>query len=355
MTDMSISTSHEPAVSGRSPRTERGGIAAGYLTLISMGAARKGIDCERLLVRAGIDRQMLSKTGMRVSQAQFARFVSLLTRVTQDEMWLLGARPIKPGAFETMCKLIVSCSNMRDAIRTGCRFYHLLSDDFTVRLRSDDAEACIWITDRIEDEEERRTINGVVLFILYGLICWLVGRKLPLNTVHYRSTQTQMSSELEPYYDAPVLFDQMRTELRFDAKLLDLPVIPDAIRLRRFIASIPSVLLVRYRDETSFTERVRGLLKRNLSRVMSLEDVAGILNVSPPTLRRRLQEENDFGFQELKDKVREDVSTHLLLKSRLTLEEIGHSVGFSEISTFHRAFRRWTGQAPGEFRQTRRS
>lgn len=333
-------------------RSERGGIAAGYLTLISRGAAKHGLDCERILVRAGIDRQMLANTRGRLSQAQFARFVSLLTRLTQDEMWLLGTRPIKPGAFEAMCKLLMSCNDLREAIRTGCRFYHLLSDDFTVRLQWDEAEACIWVTDRIEDDDERRTINGVVLFIVYGLICWLVGRKLPLNTVHYKSAHTQMSSELEPYYDAPILFDQLRTELRFDTKLLDLPIIPDGVRLRRFLASIPSVLLVRYRDEASFSERVRGLLKRSLTRPLSLEDVAEKLNVSPPTLRRRLHEENNFGFQELKDRVRQDVATHLLKKSRLSLEEIGFAVGFSEISTFHRAFRRWTGQAPGEFRQT---
>jgi AraC-like DNA-binding protein len=111
------------------------------------------------------------------------------------------------------------------------------------------------------------------------------------------------------------------------------------------------VLLVRYRDETSFSERVRGILRRNLTKVLSLEDVAEKLNVSPQTLRRRLQDDNNCGFQELKDRVRRDVAIHLLQKSRLSLEEIGMSLGFSEVSTFHRAFKRWTGHAPGEYRQ----
>lgn len=329
-------------------------IDAGYLRLIMSGASKKGIDCGRILARAGIDPDILSDAAGRLSQSQFAAFIAVLTRVTQDEIWSLSSRPIKPGTFRTMCKLLVSCSDLREALQSGCRFYHLISDDFTVRFHADSQEACVWITDGIEDETQRRTVNGVVMFFVYGLMCWLVGCKLPLTTVHYKSEHRPISAELTPFYDAPMLFSQARTEFRFDSALLDLPIIPDEIRLRRFLASVPSVLLVRYRDETSFSERVRGILRRNLTNVLSLEDVAERLRVSPPTLRRRLQDESGCGFQELKDRVRQEVAIRLLQKSRLSLDEIGASVGFSEVSTFHRAFRRWTGHAPGEYRQMTR-
>ena len=62
-----------------------------------------------------------------------------------------------------------------------------------------------------------------------------------------------------------------------DAELLDLPIMPDEQRLRRFLASMPSALLVRYRDDASVAERVRGILRRNLKRSLSLEDVAAML------------------------------------------------------------------------------
>jgi AraC-like DNA-binding protein len=86
---------------------------------------------------------------------------------------------------------------------------------------------------------------------------------------------------------------------------------------------------------------------------LSFEDIAGMLAVSPQTLRRRLLEEENCGFQEIKDRLRRDLATHLLQKSRLSLEDIAVSLGFSELSTFHRAFRRWTGVTPGEFRERR--
>ena len=334
-----------------SARRSGPGIDAGYLRLIGGGALKRGYDLNAILTRANINPKLLSGSGERLSQAEFAQFVSLLTRVTRDEMWSLCSGPIKPGTFRTMCRLLVACNDLREAIRTGCHLYHLIANDFTLRLRADSQEACIWLTDCVVDEEQQRTVHGVVMFFLYGLMCWLVGRKLPLTTVHFRSPPRPISSELEPVYEAPMLFSQPRTEFRFEASLLDLPIIPDEVRLHRFLASMPSVLLVRYRDETSFCERVRGILKRNLTRALSLEDIAERLKVSPQTWRRRLQDEAECGFQELKDRVRLEVATHLLQKSRLSLEEIGVSVGFSEVSTFHRAFRRWTGHTPGEYRQ----
>lgn len=328
-------------------------IDAGYLSLITSGVRQAGHDVDNTLRRAGLDPAVLAQPGARLTQREFARLIAVLTRTTSDEFWALGSRPIKPGTFRTMCKLLVTCSSLREAIRTGCGFYHLVVDDFTVRFREDKDEACVWVTDSIADPERRRMINGALIFFVYGLMCWLVGKRLPLNTVHYTFPEQSFSSELEPFYKAPLFYDQARTELRFDTAILDLPIMPDEQRLQRYLASVPSVLLVRYRDESSFSERVRGILRRNLTRQLSLEDVADMLAVSPQTLRRRLQDDDGCGFQELKDRVRRDVAVHLLQKSRLTLEDIALSLGFSELSTFHRAFRRWTGLAPGEYRQTK--
>jgi AraC-like DNA-binding protein len=328
-------------------------IDAGYVNLVMSGIRQSGRKVDCVLIRAGLDPQRLSEPNARLSQCEFARLISVLTRTTRDEFWSLCSRPIKPGTFRTMCKLLVQCSSLREAVKTGCQFYHLVVDDFTIRFREDDREGCVWITDTIVDPERRRMINGAIVFFIYGLMCWLVGRKLPLTTVHYVFSEQPFSSELEPFYNAPLLYDQTRTELRFEADILDLPIMPDEERLRRYLASVPSVLLVRYRDESSFSERVRAILRRNLTKHLSLEDVAAMLAVSPQTLRRRLQDDDHSGFQDLKDQVRRDVAIHLLQKSRLSLEEIALSLGFSELSTFHRAFRRWTGVTPGEFRQTR--
>ncbi len=333
------------------PDSPRSAIDSDFASLLLSGVRAAGYDVDRILKRAGIEASDLEARGGRLPQAKFARLISIVTRVTRDEFWLLGSRPIKPGSFRLMCRLMIHCRNLREAVRLGCQFYHVVSDDFVIRLAEGPRDASLFVTDNVPDPKRRRMLNGAVLLFAYSLMCWLAGRRLPLNTVHYTFAEEPFSLELEALYRAPLFFNQSRTEIRFDAELLDLPIMPDEQRLRRFFASMPKALMVRYRDESSIAERVRGIIRRNLKRSLSLEDIARMIEVSPQTLRRRLLEEENLGFQEIKDRLRRDVAEHLLKRSHVPLEEIGASLGFAEPSTFHRAFKRWTGFAPGDFRE----
>ena len=82
----------------------------------------------------------------------------------------------------------------------------------------------------------------------------------------------------------------------------------------------------------------------------SLEFISDMLATTPQTLRRRLQREGQ-GYQMIKDALRRDVAVEYLTQSDLTLLEVATRVGFSEASTFHRAFKGWTGLTPGAYRQ----
>jgi len=75
--------------------------------------------------------------------------------------------------------------------------------------------------------------------------------------------------------------------------------------------------------------------------------------MTPQTLRRRMHEEGQ-GFQSLKDHLRRDAAIEYLARPDMTLLDIADQLGFSEASTFHRAFKKWTGVAPGEYRHRHR-
>jgi len=81
-----------------------------------------------------------------------------------------------------------------------------------------------------------------------------------------------------------------------------------------------------------------------------LETAASRLAMSTRTLRRRLQEEGTT-YQEVLDEVRCDLAKRYLAGDELAVGAVAFLLGFSEPSAFHRAFRRWMGQAPGDFRK----
>jgi len=104
---------------------------------------------------------------------------------------------------------------------------------------------------------------------------------------------------------------------------------------------------------SSITDRVRGLVKEQLAgRDLSVDGIADRLHMSRRTLHRRLTEEG-VTFKELADEVRLDLSLRYLERPELGMGEISFSLGFSNLASFCRAFKRWTGRTPMEYRRTR--
>jgi AraC-like DNA-binding protein len=104
-------------------------------------------------------------------------------------------------------------------------------------------------------------------------------------------------------------------------------------------------------DAGSTTHRVRAALARLCGgQELTLERVAGRLGTSGRTLQRRLQDERTT-FQQLLDEVRHEIALVQVTNRAASLDEVAWLLGFSNSTAFHRAFKRWTGVTPGEFRR----
>jgi len=192
------------------------------------------------------------------------------------------------------------------------------------------------------------------LFFTFGVSSWLAARRIPLLHVDYRGAPPPNVAETARVFQARLRYGQPHFGLTFDARWLQLPIVQNKQTLREFLQQAPANLLVKYRDKTSVTERIRRLLRSHLRGEMpSLDEVSRVLGLTPQTLRRRMQEEGQ-GFQSLKDHLRRDAAIEYLARPDMTLLDIADQLGFSEASTFHRAFKKWTGVAPGEYRQRHR-
>ena len=79
------------------------------------------------------------------------------------------------------------------------------------------------------------------------------------------------------------------------------------------------------------------------------EELAGYLCMTPRTLRRKLAEQGT-NFRNIAKELRCEAAKKLIQQTHLTIEDIGYSIGFSDVSNFRAAFKKWTGQTPASFR-----
>lgn len=327
-------------------------IAIAQVEQILQGARRQGLDVPAILLQAGLSPALLASPMSRVSQSQYVALIRVLQRTTRDEFWGLCNEPVAIGTFADCCRLLVQAPQLGAALRTGFRVYHRVLRDFVVRLRLDRGVAHVCVLSRGEADERLDYAERVFMFFTFNLSSWLVARRLPVLQVNYQGPAPLRANDTAQVFNAPLRYEQPWTGFAFDARWLELPVVQNAQSLGEFLRHASARLIVRYRDSTSLTERTRRLLRGHLSgELPTLEEVGHLLSVPPQTLRRRLREEGQ-GFQGLKDDLRRDAAIEYLAKPELTLMDIAVQLGFSEASTFHRAFKKWTGVAPGEYRQS---
>jgi AraC-like DNA-binding protein len=108
--------------------------------------------------------------------------------------------------------------------------------------------------------------------------------------------------------------------------------------------------MLRQLTESDIVSKIKRLVIDALpSGAPSEESIAEALHISPRTLNRRLADQ-DTSYRELLSEVRRDMAEKYIADPTIPIAEISYLLGFSEVSSFSRAFKRWTGEPPGTFR-----
>jgi AraC-like DNA-binding protein len=153
----------------------------------------------------------------------------------------------------------------------------------------------------------------------------------------------------ERLFNCPIEFGADRMEWHFDADVLDLPC-PNANPITAKICQqVCAVVLTEKPGESDLVRKIRTTCLNSAKRFPPAGELAQELGLSPRTLHRRLADEG-LSYQSILDGVRRAVATELLENTRLGIEHVAERVGFSDATSFRRAFRKWTGRSPSEFR-----
>lgn len=275
-----------------------------------------------------------------------------LIRLTGDELLCLGGqRRVPPGSFGMMCHSIIHLPTLKKAILRGSQFYNILLGDICLRLHVRGDTARVAITWKASQDDNNRVASAGVMAIIHRFSCWLIDQRIPLTAAGFTHSAPDDLRYLDRLFDCPLEFSQAENSITFSARYLRHPVMRNELDLKALLHGAPASLFVLPGDAGTMATRVAAILGRNSARHLpEFLQVAEQLNLTPQTLHRRLKREGT-SYQEIKDGVRCKAATRYLSRSQMSIGEIAQLTGFSEPSTFHRAFRKWTGLTPGEYRQ----
>lgn len=330
---------------------EKGSVAICFVQQAVQGVLARQLDAAVLLRAAGIAPDLLELPHARVSAASYSALWRQVAQALDDEFFGQDARRMKLGSFAMLCHSVIHCRTLGAALQRALRFFDLLLDDLGGRLESEAGVAALILQPRGAGRPARIFAHETLLIMLHGLACWLVGRRIPVLSTGFAYPEPAYSEEYRTMYSSQLRFGEAVTSMRFDAAYLALPVIQTEHGSREFLRLAPANLILKYKNSHSIGSRIRRRLRAlPLSDWPEFDRLAGELHLAGSTLRRRLEQEGQ-SYQLIKDQLRRDLAIDRLLRSPQSVSQIALELGFAEPSAFYRAFKKWTGARPAEYRR----
>lgn len=320
-----------------------------FIGVISRSLERRGVDPSQLC--AELDPSALSSAGssrLRLSQLQalFARAV----RLSGDPAFGLHvASETSEASLGLLAHLILHAPTLRTALQVCARFHALVIDDGQMSLSERDGTASL------RCEFSRNAAFGATYteFLISGLMRMLgelaVARK-HVSAVYFEHARPAHHTAYTQVFGHQVQFEQPVTGIDFAGELLDRPRLLHQAELYQLFETHAERSLELLPQPRSLTQQLqRYLAAQPIARVPDLPQAARALNTSARSLRRRLAREG-VSYRDIKQTALQHSATRLLRDPLRTLQEIAHALGFADASSFNRAYKRWAGLTPGQFR-----
>lgn len=325
-------------------------LSARALKPIIGGLEALGHAVEPVLAEAGLARATLTELEARLPVGAGARvWQAAVARTGDERLGLHLARAAPLQSFDMHAYAMLSSPTLRDAFHRACRYQHLINEGTELTFTG--------------------TPDGVLRHSLPGgrsvprqpaeflATAWLRLGRVVTGTawvpteVRFAHERPADTSEYDALFGVAVQFNTGQTAMHIPAPALDLPNQRADATLVSLLDSYAATLLEQQPAFASESARVRAwLVEAHTTGAPRAEQAAKALAMSVRTLHRRLKSEGTT-FQALLDQFRHEKAVSLLNARRHSIAEVAFLLGYSELSAFYRAFRRWTGTAPAKLRE----
>jgi AraC-like DNA-binding protein len=315
--------------------------------LEAVEAAR--MDRNEFLAAVRFDPARLEDVDGRVPQAEYDALVERALDLTGDPS--LGLRMgfgTTSFPLSVHAQLIIQANSMREGLKLADQFHRLFTDVRPLLIEEGARSVVLKCTGVSGTPRCRRFGSEVAVSGLYKLVQFFSRDARP-EMVAFEHSAPASRAEYTKIFHGTERFEQPFTGLVIDRRLMDAQGSNRDDRLHAVLRSEAAKRLAKLEQAVTYTDKVREYVTTLPVRPHDIASVARALGIGSRSLRRRLSEEGS-SFSEVIDRSLAAVAIRLLVDEQKSIQEAAHEMAFSEASAFSRAFKRWTGSTPTEYR-----
>jgi AraC-like DNA-binding protein len=315
-----------------------------------------GVRVEAVLAQAGTDAAALSNAEGRIPhELAVAIWQSAVRHGRDDAFGIHAAEKIEPGAFDVLDYAMRTSANLGEALERFVRYHRVLHDAAVVRLSLAGRDAVL--SHELPDGTPMlpRQVAEFVVAAWVVVARQATGIDFAPREVRFRHARPAELDEHRRFFRAPIRFETPANAIVLSRDLLAAPLLRSDPGLCAILDRQVRQALERLPRSTGLSERVRLIVAEKLTAgEPRVTEIARAVGMSARTLQRQLERDGTM-LRELVDTLRRELAVAHLRDTRIPIAEVAFLLGFSEASAFHRAFKRWSGQTPTQFRRSSRN
>jgi len=311
-----------------------------------------GRDPDDVLRSVGLDRAAVSDRHRFFPSAAFTLALEEAARVTDDDCFGLhfGER-YHPKDIGALAYVVLNSATIAAAFENVARYFRIYNEAATVSFVRTERQAHLQHQLRGVPLQRRRQHEEYALTVGTAIIRMMAGSEWRPLEVRFEHEAPPRTNEHTRIFGAPVLFRCDGNVMVIEREFCDRQVPTADRRLYPILEDYLERQLESRPTENRFVVSVRTAIGNAMKDgEPKVTDVAAAIGVSVRTLQRRLGEAG-VDYRALVDDIRHELALRYLKDRQHTLSDVAYLLGYSEISAFSRAFRRWTGSTPSDYRR----
>lgn len=327
-------------------------VFAHKLSFIASILAEKGIGLTVLLEGTGISEEELNNRNYKVSKEQIVIFYRNILSLRISAISILLGKSIKVNDYGLYGCTLLCCKDLRSSLEYSIRYHKLAMKTVNMSLHIDEDlgqsfyrfEDILMASDLVEFNIELQC--AIVLSLVLECIS---DQDFVFDELRLTFPKPKNYQRYEDHFQCPVIYQSPYNEFVLSNEKLSIATPRSNPFAMPLLLDQCDLVLNSIEAKNEFLITINQWVAANMHSELCSQDLADHLCITQRTLRRKLSAQGT-SFRHITQALRCDAAKKLIMQTKLSIEDIGCSVGFNDVSNFRAAFKKWTGKTPSSLR-----